>query len=74
MKTHGWRSAEVVSSAAHLPRTALIFGRLPLEWSLHAAPPLEPESAIYSSAVVAAETLKTARYLVWARQIDRCEP
>jgi len=29
MKAHGWRSAEVVSSAIHLPRAALIFSQLP---------------------------------------------
>jgi uncharacterized SAM-binding protein YcdF (DUF218 family) len=74
MKAHGWRSAEVVSSARHLPRTGLIFSRLPLEWRTHAAPPLEPESEAYSDAAAALETLKTARYLVWDRQTERCEP
>jgi uncharacterized SAM-binding protein YcdF (DUF218 family) len=74
MKAHGWRSAEVVSSAAHLPRAALIFGRLPLEWRMHAAPPLEPESAAYARAASTLETLKTLRYLVWSRQAERCEP
>lgn len=74
MKAHGWHSAEVVSSAPHLPRTGLIFNRLPLEWRTHAAPPLTPQSAIYSSAVSAIETLKTVRYLVWSRQMEPCEP
>jgi uncharacterized SAM-binding protein YcdF (DUF218 family) len=74
MKAHGWRSAEVVSSGWHLPRAGLIFSRLPLEWRAHAAPPLEPASAVYSSAVSAIETLKTIRYLVWTRQTERCEP
>ena len=44
MKAHGWRSAEVVSSAIHLPRAGIIFNRLPMEWRSHAAPPLEPVS------------------------------
>lgn len=74
MKTHGWRSAEVVSSAAHLPRAALIFGHLPLEWRMHAAPPLEPEWVVYARAATALETLKTLHYLVWGRQVERCEP
>jgi len=74
MKSHGWRSAEVVSSASHLPRTGLIFSGLPLEWRTHAAPPLGPEPAAYSSAATAFETLKTVRYLVWTRQMERCEP
>ena len=74
MKAHGWRSAEVVSSAAHLPRAGLIFSRLPLEWRMEAAPPLAPESALYSGASSVMETLKTVRYLVWARPAERCEP
>jgi uncharacterized SAM-binding protein YcdF (DUF218 family) len=74
MKAHGWRSAEVVSSAAHLPRAGIIFSRLPLEWRTLAAPSLSPESATYSSASTFIETLKTVRYLVWTRQFERCEP
>jgi len=74
MKSHGWRSAEVISSAGHLPRAGLIFSRLPLEWRTHAALPLEPESAVYSGAGTLVETLKTVRYLVWTRQMERCEP
>ena len=74
MRSHGWHSAEVVSSASHLPRAGLIFGQLPLEWRTHAAPPLEPESALGSGLASVSETLKTMRYLVWARQMDRCGP
>jgi len=74
MENHGWHSAEVVSSASHLPRAGLIFSRLPLEWRTHAAPSLEPESAVRSDAAAAMETLKTVRYLVWARQMESCAP
>jgi uncharacterized SAM-binding protein YcdF (DUF218 family) len=74
MKAHGWRSAEVVSSASHLPRAGLIFSRLPLEWRMHAAPPLSPEPAAYLGAVSSVETLKTVRYLVWSRWAEHCEP
>ncbi len=74
MKAHGWRSAEVVSRASHLPRAAMIFGELPLEWQTHAAPPLEPESAAYQWAASAVEDVKTVRYLFWSRWIERCEP
>jgi len=74
LKDHGWRSAEVVSEAFHLPRAGLIFSRLPLEWRSHAAPPLSPESGAYAIGASAMETLKTARYLVWTRQTERCEP
>jgi uncharacterized SAM-binding protein YcdF (DUF218 family) len=74
MKAHGWRSAEVVSSASHLPRAGIILGGLPLEWRSHAAPPLGRESAVSSDAAAAIETLKTVRYLVWTRQTERCVP
>jgi uncharacterized SAM-binding protein YcdF (DUF218 family) len=74
MESHGWHSAEVVSSASHLPRAGIIFSELPLEWRTHAAPPLEPVSTRHSIRVAALETLKTLRYLVWARQMEQCEP
>ncbi len=74
MKAHGWRSAEVVSSASHLPRAGIIFSGLPLAWRTHAAPPLEPESAAHQWAAEAVEDLKTVRYLVWTRWSERCEP
>ena len=74
MKAHGWQSAEIVSSAAHLPRAALIFSRLPIQWSVHAAPPLAPESAWSARYAAMMETLKTMRYLVWTRQTERCQP
>lgn len=73
MQAHGWHSAEVVSSATHLPRAAMIFSRMPMEWRMHAAPPLSP-SAAYSAAATVVETLRTVRYLVWTRQTERCEP
>jgi uncharacterized SAM-binding protein YcdF (DUF218 family) len=74
MKAHGLRSAEVVSSAYHLPRAGIIFSDLPLEWRTHAAPPLAPEAAIFGWADTSVETLKTVRYLIWARWTERCEP
>ena len=38
MEMHGWRRAEVISSADHLPRAALLLERTPLLWRTHAAP------------------------------------
>jgi uncharacterized SAM-binding protein YcdF (DUF218 family) len=70
MKMHGWNSVEVVSSGDHLPRAGLIFGHTPLEWRMHAAPGFEPGD----SGVALLETLKTMRYLVYARWAERCEP
>lgn len=72
MQAHGWRSAEVVSSAYHLPRAGMIFNALPLEWRTHAAPPLEPKSAASLWAAATSEDLKTARYLIWTRWTERC--
>ena len=73
MRSHGWESAEVISSASHLPRAGLILNRLPLKWRTHAAPALEPEGPWTQGAMTAVEIVKTLRYLVWARQADRCE-
>jgi uncharacterized SAM-binding protein YcdF (DUF218 family) len=73
MRGHGWESAEVISTASHLPRAGLILSRLPLKWRTHAAPALEPESSLSQAAINAIEILKTVRYLVWARQMDRCQ-
>jgi uncharacterized SAM-binding protein YcdF (DUF218 family) len=72
MRARGWRSAEVVSSAAHLPRASMILSGLPLEWRTHAAPALEPESAATLAATAFVEDLKTARYLIWSRWTEPC--
>jgi uncharacterized SAM-binding protein YcdF (DUF218 family) len=72
MRSHGWESAEVVSSASHLPRAGLILSRLPLKWRVHAAPALEPDGPWMQGAMTAMEILKTVRYLVWARQMEPC--
>ena len=73
MQAHGWHSAEIVSSAYHLPRASLIFGRTSLDWRLHAAPPVQP-GAEGSGTDSALEILKTVRYLVYAGWADHCEP
>jgi uncharacterized SAM-binding protein YcdF (DUF218 family) len=71
MNQHGWRSAEVVSNAWHLQRAALIFSHTDIEWSMHASPSLEAGS--HDRARAFSETLKTVRYLLWARQMEKCE-
>jgi uncharacterized SAM-binding protein YcdF (DUF218 family) len=73
MRLHGWESAEVVSSPSHLPRTGLILSRLPLKWRTHASHALEPEGPWMQAVVTALEIAKTARYLVWTRQTEKCE-
>ena len=74
MESHGWHSAEVISSASHLPRAGVIFNQLPLEWRTHAAPPVQRKFPLVSEYAVALETLKTVRYLLWARRTERCGP
>ena len=74
MQSHGWHSAEVVSSAAHLPRTALILSKFPLKWRTHAAPPLQPNSSSYTAVEIVLEVMKTARYLTYASWAESCEP
>lgn len=71
MKNHGWHSAEVVSSAYHLPRASMIFSRTPLQWRMHPASALQPGDA-GSEGTPALEILKTVRYLVYANWAERC--
>jgi uncharacterized SAM-binding protein YcdF (DUF218 family) len=72
MRSHGWQSAEVVSSPSHLPRAAMILSRLPIRWRVHPAPSLEPASALSNAEQSTLEILKTVHYLVWSRQTEPC--
>lgn len=72
MKAHGWNSAEVIANSAHLSRAALIFGRMPIQFRMQAAPRLEPESAQWSAVESVLEDAKAAYYLVWERWTERC--
>ena len=67
MQAHGWDSAEVVSSASHLPRAAILFNRLPLKWRAHAAVPSQAESPLHWAVFRAAEILKTTRFFLWTQ-------
>ena len=73
LKAHGWHSVEVISSAAHLPRAAMIFSHLPVDFQVHAAP-ADLAPSYYETAATVIETLKTARYLVWSRWTESCSP
>jgi uncharacterized SAM-binding protein YcdF (DUF218 family) len=74
MKENNWNSAEVVSSPSHLPRAGLIFGRLPIQWRTHPAPPQSLEASSLESAAGSVELLKTLRFLLYARWTESCEP
>jgi uncharacterized SAM-binding protein YcdF (DUF218 family) len=73
MQNHGWDSAEVVTSPYHLPRAAMIFGRLPLKWRMQAASAPETASEWLTTYLTAKDILKTAHYLVWSRQMEPCD-
>jgi uncharacterized SAM-binding protein YcdF (DUF218 family) len=72
MQQHGWRSAEVVTSEYHLPRSGMIFSRTSLEWRTHAAPSVMGQGSGRMNTV--SEVLKTMRYLLYARWADSCSP
>jgi uncharacterized SAM-binding protein YcdF (DUF218 family) len=74
MKQHGWNSAEIISTASHLPRAALIAQGMPLEWRTHPATPVAPSMITNWKLDEVAEELKTMRFLFWARLRERCEP
>lgn len=74
MQKNGWSSAEVISSASHLPRAALIFKGMPIEWRMHAAPPLGSSIIERWRLDQAAEVIKTMRFFLWARLTERCQP
>ena len=74
MKQHGWKSAEVVTSAGHLPRAGLIFNKVPLEWRGHAAPSLAEASTVPSWGGSAIEVVHTDYYLFFSQWANRCSP
>lgn len=74
MQQHGWRSAEVVTSAAHLPRAELIFSSVPILWRGHAAPSIQPQSAFMADDRASREVVHTVYYLVFSRWAERCSP
>jgi uncharacterized SAM-binding protein YcdF (DUF218 family) len=73
MRSHGWESAEVITSSNLLPRAAMIFGRLPIRFRMEKAPPAGPEPGWLTADTTAMEILKTAHYLVWSRQSEPCD-
>jgi len=74
LKAHGWNSAEVVSTASHLPRSAYILEHFPLQWRVHPAPLVSPDPPGGSFIREALEVNKTVRYLLSARPTGGCEP
>ncbi len=73
MRSHGWQSAEVISSGYHLKRAGLMLSRLPIAWRVRAAAPLEPEGPAAAAFQSSLEVLKTLYYLAWTRQTESCQ-
>jgi uncharacterized SAM-binding protein YcdF (DUF218 family) len=61
MRAHEWHSAEIISSASHLPRASLIFSHYPIQWVMHAAPWPRSYSALYPWSVYTWEALYCTR-------------
>ena len=74
MKAHGWRSAEIITSPVHTRRAGIIFSHSPIEWRMHAAPPIQPQSTSDTKLAGALEVLKVVRYLYYGRWAESCSP
>lgn len=72
MKTHGWRSAEIITSPVHMHRAGIVFSHSHIDWRLHAAPPIQPQSSIDENTAAALEVLKVVRYLLYGRWAESC--
>ena len=72
MKAHAWNSAEVIANPTHLRRAALIFGSMPIEWRMQAAPQMAPQSAQWNVVESLWEDAKAANYLVRERWTENC--
>jgi uncharacterized SAM-binding protein YcdF (DUF218 family) len=74
MKQYGWKSAEVVTSASHLPRAEVIFSRTPIAWRGHAAPSLLASAGDPSWSASAMEVMHMGYYLLYSQWAERCVP
>jgi len=74
MKAHGWRSAEIITSPVHMRRAGIIFSHSPIEWRVHAASLIQPQSASDARSASALEVLKVVRYLYYGRWAESCTP
>jgi uncharacterized SAM-binding protein YcdF (DUF218 family) len=72
MKAHEWNSAEIIATQRHLPRSAYIFRRYSLTWSMHAAPDLPGTSSLKKWIEWQLEVLKMIRLLGYAQFVDHC--
>ena len=65
LRSHGWHSAEVVTSSYHVPRSALIFAHFPIQWRIKSAS-WPPEYGIgYGLIFAVADGLKADRIRIF---------
>ncbi len=69
MDAHGWRHIEVISSAEHLPRTALLLEHSDLLWRTHAAP-TPGRSHLQKAGAFAEEAVGTTIMRVFGPRIE----
>jgi uncharacterized SAM-binding protein YcdF (DUF218 family) len=74
MQSHGWKSAEVVSSRSHLPRASLIFTRFPLQYRMRGAPNPPETGWLYTCAVYVYEARNTDRIRLFGFKPNRYLP
>jgi uncharacterized SAM-binding protein YcdF (DUF218 family) len=74
MKDHGWRSAEVITSPTHTRRAGIIFSHSAIEWRMHVAPPIQPQSVSDVNIARAYEVLKAVRYHLYGEWAEPCSP
>lgn len=76
MKIHGWRSAEIITSPIHTRRAGIVFSHspTPIDWRMHAAPPIEPQSPTELNTARALEVLKAVRYHLYGSWAESCSP
>jgi uncharacterized SAM-binding protein YcdF (DUF218 family) len=74
MQARGWKSAEIVSSASHLPRASLIYQRFPIAYKMHAAPDPREYGPLYTYAAYLYEARNTARIRLFGFKSNRYLP
>ena len=71
-RANGWRSVEIISSPAHLPRVRILLDDLSTpRWRVHAAPEVDTQPLLRTLAPTA-ELLKTVHFLLWSRWTEHC--
>jgi uncharacterized SAM-binding protein YcdF (DUF218 family) len=74
MKDHGWRSAEIITSPTHMRRAGIIFSHSTINWHMHAAAPIQAQTATDRNFARTLEVFKAVRYLLYGDWAEPCSP